>query len=292
MVGLTATAGIWYNGAQMKRLPIFSAVAFALSALAMILFTGGCSQSSPTRLDHVKSELSGLPASVMQARHPDASFYANLQRDVSGLKPQERELAFRRLRQLLETLHLNDSTLSVRQCSLEVYLDIVRKCASLFAESLDDEESVWEFLLLAYDIFDCEKEVVGASSYDPHIPAEGLHIDKSLYLSVLDQLRTRAFHDGFEQGAFCRFFWNLPADKQREWLSWLDFAAKRRLDPPNPDNPHRKAADSFFRIPPQVPRCVVEKRQRLRGDHDKLHSRHDIPLNPGYDDNILIDGTK
>ena len=36
-VGLTAAEGIWYNGAQMKRLPIFSAVAFALSASGVSL---------------------------------------------------------------------------------------------------------------------------------------------------------------------------------------------------------------------------------------------------------------
>ena len=34
---MTVAAGIWYNGAQMKRLPIFSAVAFALSASGVSL---------------------------------------------------------------------------------------------------------------------------------------------------------------------------------------------------------------------------------------------------------------
>ena len=248
-----------------------------IAVLAALLLAGGCSQPSPTLLDCVKSDLSKLPDRVMHIQYPDVSFYATLQDGISELTAQDKRLAFGHFKHLLETPRLNDTTLSDRQCSLEVYLDVVQRCTSIFAESLDEQEAAWEFLLLAFEVFDSEREKVGSSSYDPHIPAEGLHIDKTLYLSSLDQLRSRAFCGGFEHGAFCRFYWSMPSDRQREWLSWLDFAAHRKVDIPNPYNPRQKASDAFFRLPPQAPRCVIEKRQRMRNKHVDLRNSPRIP---------------
>ena len=248
-----------------------------IAVLAVSLLAGGCSQPSPTLLDRVKSDLSKLPDRVMHVQYPDVSFYATLQAGISELTARDKRLAFGHFRHLLETPRLNDATLSDRQCSLEVYLDVVQRCTSIFAELSDKQEPAWEFLLLAFDVFDCEREKVGSPSYDPHIPAEGLHVDKPLYLSSLDRLRSKAFRGGFEHGAFGRFYWSLPPDRQREWLSWLDFVAHRKVDIPNPDNPRTKASDMFFRLPPQAPRCLIEKRQRMRNRHVDLRDSPEIP---------------
>lgn len=251
--------------------------ALVMSVMPLLEIVVGCGNHLHGRLDRMKTELARLPSFVQQNRWPEKSFYVSLDEQMSELTPEERQKAFMFFEVLLETPNLNDTDLAQRLQSLEIHLDIVKTVVAIFAKGLGNPAAAWEFLLSSIEIFDQEREDVSASTYNPHIPVSGICLDKALYLFNLETMRTKTISEWFEHGAFCRFYWNLPSDMQREWLSWLDFMAKRKLDLPNPDNPQQKVADSFFRLPPKVPRRVVEKRKRMQSKHGNLSNVPEIP---------------
>ena len=238
-------------------------IVYCVSCFAFVL-AAGCGDQAQSPLEEVKSEISRMPSFVHEKRWPTKSFYAMLQRQISELSKEARLKAFNFFEDILETVVINDTNLSERQQAFDVYFDVVKAGAAIFAKELEHPESAWEFLVSAIDVFDGEHETVSASTFNPHIPSSGLCIDKEQYLFTLEAKRSQIVAEWFEHGAFCRFFWRLPIDEQRRWLSWLDFMARRKVDIRNPANPSETAGLRFLRLPPRIPKFVVEKRGRKK----------------------------
>lgn len=233
-----------------------------LTIAVLFVLAAGCRDQRQSALDKVKSELSRIPVFVHGNRCPARAFYTTLQRRISELPGEDRLKAFIFFEDILETPDLNDTNLSERQQSLEVYLDAIKTMVSIFERELENPEPAWKFLVFAIGVFDWDREIVSSSAYDPHIPSSGLCLDKEQYLFELDGVRSRTIVEWFERGAFCRFFWRLPIDERKKWLSWLDFMARRKIDIRNPSDPGETATLRFVRLPPRIPEFVAERRNR------------------------------
>ncbi len=227
-----------------------------------ILFISGCADHNSTRLEMMKLELTELSLLVHKVKYPIQDYTVTIHRQICELSPNERQELLRFFEDTFEEPRLGNTPLAERQQSLEIYFEILRSVGLVFVETLDDQEKVWEFLLLAFDMFEQERDDISASSCNPPMPSCGLHIDKSQYLFELDNIKQRIFKDFFEQGPFCDFFWGLTADKQKEWLSWLDFVARRKVHVATPGGLRHDVSQSFTRLPPQMPRCVAAKHNR------------------------------
>ena len=233
-----------------------------ITMVVVSVIVAGCGGQLQSPLDRMKSELSSLPGLVHGNRPPSKAFYAALQGLISELPEEEQLKAFHFFEEILEEPCLADTTLSERQQSLDVYLGIIKSVVEILVKELENPEPAWEFLLFAMDIFDCERETVSASTYNPHVPSSGLCMDKGQYLSELETNKSRTIEECFMHGAFRRYFSGLSIDGQRRWLSWLDFMAGRKVSIENPMNPDEKMALGFFRLPPSMRRRVAEKRNR------------------------------
>ena len=227
-----------------------------------IFFISGCADHNSTRLEMMKSELTELSLLVPKVKYPIQDYAVTIHRQICELSPNERQELFRFFEDTFEEPRLGNAPLAERQQSLEIYFEILRSVGLVFVETLDDQEKVWEFLLLAFDMFEQERDDISASSCNPPMPSCGLHIDKPQYLFELDNIRQRIFKDFFEQGLFGDFFWGLTVDKQKKWLSWLDFVARRNVHVATPGGLRHGMPQSFARLPPQMPLCMAAKRNR------------------------------
>ncbi len=259
----------------MKVTRRFILWATMLCLLGMI----GCSRETPigkvaqddkggrelSKLQEVQTELTNLANRVHACNVPSYDYVASLRKKLSEMSPSERETAFGCVEDVFSRPRLRQFPLSQRENSMLAYSSIVLKLTNLFSEEMENSERVWLFLLRIIAVFDSDRVIVSAPSFDPHTPLFGLHITKGMYADAMDAEKFEAIQKGFEQNIFfVRYYHRLSAEQQKEWIARLRKAAGRKVVIYDPGNPGRETPKRPLTIPSHLPPQVQEQYREIR----------------------------
>lgn len=249
------------------------------ATMLCLLGTIGCSRETPigknaqddkggrelSKLQEVQTELTNLANRVHACNVPSYDYVASLRKKLSEMSPSERETAFGCVEDVFFRPRLRQFPLSQRENSMMAYSSIVLKLANLFSEEFENSERVWLFLLRTIAVFDSDRVIVSAPSFDPHTPLYGLHITKGMYANAMDREKFNAVSRGFEQNTFfVRYYHRLSAEEQKEWIARLKKAAGRKVVIYDPCNPGRETPKRPLTIPSHLPPQVQEHYREIR----------------------------
>lgn len=214
-----------------------------LLVCTMGIVLGGCSRK-PTEMDGLEAEVSSVAGLVATGGVEVVDSVSDLRRRIEQMPDESRGRLVSRLESEVLSLRFDDTDLAGRIRSIGIFWKLACVVSESSPERADDPASRFRFRLQALKRFRMELDRSQASFLavcsNSASGSGGMKLSLRAYRSGLDFDFFHAVREGFELGAFARFFHGLPDEEQAAWRAELEKVAGRPVRMFDPENPFAK----------------------------------------------------
>ncbi len=214
-----------------------------LFACMMVIVLGGCSRK-PTEIGGLETEVSSVAGLVATGGVEVVDSVSGLRRRIEQMPDESRRRLLSRLESEVLSLRFDDTDLAGRIRSIGIFWKLACAVSESSPERVDDPAPRFRFRLEALKRFRTELDRSQASSHvvrsNSASGSGGMKLSLRGYRSGLDFDFFHAVREGFELGAFARFFHGLPDVEQAAWKAELEKVAGRPVRMFDPENPFAK----------------------------------------------------
>lgn len=214
-----------------------------LLVCTMGIVLGGCSRK-PTEMGSLEAEVSSVAGLVATGGVEVVDSVSGLRRRIERMPDESRGRLISRLESEVLSLRFDDTDLAGRIRSIGIFWKLACAVSERSPERADDPAPRFRFRLQALKRFRMELDRSQASFLAVRSNAAsgsgGMKLSLRGYRSGLDFDFFHAVREGFELGAFARFFHGLPDDEQAAWRAELEKVAGRPVRMFDPENPFAK----------------------------------------------------
>lgn len=214
-----------------------------LLVCTMGIVLGGCSRK-PTEMGGLEVEVSSVAGLVATGGVEVVDSVSGLRRRIERMPDESRGRLISRLESEVLSLRFDDTDLAERIRSIGIFWKLACAVSESSPERAHDPAPRFRFRLQALKRFRTELDRSKASFLavrsNAASGAGGMKLSLRGYRSGLDFDFFHAVREGFELGAFARFFHGLPDDEQAAWRAELEKVAGRPVRMFDPKNPFAK----------------------------------------------------